>query len=335
MKAIYLAARAVVPRFKAAESRGRSSTWPRPPASARGPTSPGTMRRRAGSSPPTRSMAVELAPSRHPRQCPQSRRRRNAAAEDLHGRGHAGDPGQVPRRPSRSGASRRRTTSAMPPAFLCSRRSQHDHRRGDGGRRRPLHLKARSAPTPKIELKVLSPHDWPVVEALFGPRGVTGGCWCMWWRRRGGKTWDACKGEPNRLAFRELVRQGEAQGVIASAEGEPVGWCNFGPREDFLRLGTSRVLQRPEQRQTLVDHLLLCPHRLAAQGRRPAAAGACHDRGLPPRRRGGRGLSQDLRFRRQFARSFRLDGIAAHVRGGGIQARESRGIDPLDLCEDG
>jgi GNAT superfamily N-acetyltransferase len=106
-------------------------------------------------------------------------------------------------------------------------------------------MKARSAATPKIELKILSPGDWPVVEALFGPRGVTGGCWCMWWRRRGGKTWDSCKGEPNRLAFRALVRSGEAQGVIASADGEPVGWCNFGPRADFLRLGTSRVLQRP------------------------------------------------------------------------------------------
>jgi GNAT superfamily N-acetyltransferase len=105
-------------------------------------------------------------------------------------------------------------------------------------------MKARDA-KPRIEVKVLSPADWPVVEKLFGPRGVTGGCWCMWWRRRGGKTWAGCKGEPNRLAFRELVRTGEAQGVIASAEGEAIGWCNFGPREDFLRLGTSRVLQRP------------------------------------------------------------------------------------------
>jgi GNAT superfamily N-acetyltransferase len=99
--------------------------------------------------------------------------------------------------------------------------------------------------TPQIELKVLAPSDWPVVERLFGPRGVTGGCWCMWWRRRGGKTWDACKGEQNRLAFRALVQDGKAHGIIAFAAGEPVGWCNFGPREDFPRLVMSRVLQRP------------------------------------------------------------------------------------------
>ena len=38
----------------------------------------------------------------------------------------------------------------------------------------------------KIALKILTPADWPVLEQLFGPRGATGGCWCMWWRRRGG-----------------------------------------------------------------------------------------------------------------------------------------------------
>lgn len=103
--------------------------------------------------------------------------------------------------------------------------------------------KVETAPT--IALKVVTPADWPVVERLFGPRGVTGGCWCMWWRRRAGKTWAACKGEPNRLAFRELVTTGEARGVLAFSDGKPVGWCNFGPREDFPRLAASRVLQRP------------------------------------------------------------------------------------------
>ena len=98
---------------------------------------------------------------------------------------------------------------------------------------------------PKVALEVLTPADWPVVERLFGPKGVTGGCWCMWWRRRGGKSWAACRGEPNRLAFRDLVLNSAAKGVIAFNGDEPIGWCNFGPREDFLRFATSRVLQRP------------------------------------------------------------------------------------------
>ena len=32
------------------------------------------------------------------------------------------------------------------------------------------------------------------------------------------------------------------QGALAFAEDKPVGWCNFGPREDFPRLKRSRVL---------------------------------------------------------------------------------------------
>jgi GNAT superfamily N-acetyltransferase len=66
----------------------------------------------------------------------------------------------------------------------------------------------------------------------------------MWWRRKGGKTWQACKGEPNRADFRALVEAGAVHGVLACAEGEPVGWCNIGPRADFPRIANSRVLQR-------------------------------------------------------------------------------------------
>ena len=100
---------------------------------------------------------------------------------------------------------------------------------------------------PKVALKVLTPADWPGLEQLFGPRGATGGCWCMWWRRRGGKSWAACRGEANRLAFRDLVLSSAAKGIIAFNGDEPIGWCNFGPREDFQRLVASRVLQRPSK----------------------------------------------------------------------------------------
>jgi GNAT superfamily N-acetyltransferase len=65
----------------------------------------------------------------------------------------------------------------------------------------------------------------------------------MHWRvEKGGKTWNASWGEPNRRAFLKLLKQGRVQGALAFAEDKPVGWCNFGPREDFPRLMRSRVL---------------------------------------------------------------------------------------------
>src|SRR4051812_30060380 len=81
---------------------------------------------------------------------------------------------------------------------------------------------------PNVQLRALSPSDWPAIERLFGPTGIGGGCWCMWWRRKGGKTWQSCKGEPNRADFQALVKSGNVHGIIACAGDEPVGWCNIG-----------------------------------------------------------------------------------------------------------
>ncbi|MFN0059601.1 MAG: GNAT family N-acetyltransferase [Planctomycetota bacterium] len=99
--------------------------------------------------------------------------------------------------------------------------------------------KARSART---RVRPITPSDWNVVEQLFGARGACGGCWCMYWRVRGGKIWDAQKGDGNRRAFKQLIERGAVTGSIAFCGDEPVGWCCIGPKQDFLRLAKSRVL---------------------------------------------------------------------------------------------
>jgi GNAT superfamily N-acetyltransferase len=89
----------------------------------------------------------------------------------------------------------------------------------------------------------VTPDDAGVITQLFGANSVCRGCWCMHWRvEKGGKTWNASWGDPNRRAFLKLLKQGRVQGALALAEDKPVGWCNFGPREDFPRLKRSRVL---------------------------------------------------------------------------------------------
>ncbi len=84
---------------------------------------------------------------------------------------------------------------------------------------------------------------WKDVEALFGPRGACGGCWCMSWRVPR-SVFDANKGEKNKAALRQLVRSRLAPGVLAYSGGRPVGWCAVAPREAYPRLENSRVLKR-------------------------------------------------------------------------------------------
>jgi GNAT superfamily N-acetyltransferase len=90
-----------------------------------------------------------------------------------------------------------------------------------------------------MELRALRPELWRDLEKLFGSNGACGGCWCMYWRAPFGEKWDNVKGEENRRRFRKLVTTGKAHGLIAYQDGEPVGWCSFGRRRDYLRIDRS------------------------------------------------------------------------------------------------
>jgi GNAT superfamily N-acetyltransferase len=102
-----------------------------------------------------------------------------------------------------------------------------------------------------ITVRPLKTDDWSTIVELFGDKGACGGCWCMWPRvPRGGKLWQESKGKPNRDNFRKLIRAGRVHGVLAFAGNEPVGWCSFGPRQDFPRLETVRALKRQSRDDT-------------------------------------------------------------------------------------
>ncbi len=89
----------------------------------------------------------------------------------------------------------------------------------------------------------LTPNRWDDFERLMGPHGAYGGCWCMYWRTTR-REFDRQAGEGNRKALRLLVDAGVVPGIIAYAEGEPVGWCSVASREEFESLERSPVLKR-------------------------------------------------------------------------------------------
>jgi len=46
--------------------------------------------------------------------------------------------------------------------------------------------------------------------------------------------------ESNRKEKRSLVERGHAHGTIVYCGGEPVGWCQFGPKEELARIDKKR-----------------------------------------------------------------------------------------------
>jgi len=86
----------------------------------------------------------------------------------------------------------------------------------------------------------VTPERWDDLVRLFGPRGACAGCWCMWMRLPAA-AFRAGKGDGNRRALRKRVAE-RPPGLLAYDGDEPVGWVAVAPREEFVRLQTSRVL---------------------------------------------------------------------------------------------
>ncbi len=60
--------------------------------------------------------------------------------------------------------------------------------------------------------------------------------------------------EHNRRTKKRLVAEGRAHGVLVYSGGTPVGWCAYGPREEFPRVDRGRYyrkLRLPEERRKL------------------------------------------------------------------------------------
>jgi GNAT superfamily N-acetyltransferase len=88
----------------------------------------------------------------------------------------------------------------------------------------------------------LTPVRWGDFEMLFGARGATGGCWCMYWRLKHAQ-FEAQKGEANRQEIQAIVHSGEVPGILAYDGEQPVGWCSLAPRGIYSRLERSRILK--------------------------------------------------------------------------------------------
>ena len=93
----------------------------------------------------------------------------------------------------------------------------------------------------------LTADRWADFEALMGPKGGCGGCWCMLWRLSKAD-YDAQAGAGNHEAMKAVVAEGPPPGLLAYDGETAVGWVSVAPRAAYPRLERSRVLKPVDER---------------------------------------------------------------------------------------
>lgn len=93
----------------------------------------------------------------------------------------------------------------------------------------------------KFAVRPLTPDLWSALEDLFGAKGASNGCWCMYWRI--GAEYNKRDRAKNKAAFRGIVKRGPPLGLLAFDGDTAVGWCQLTPRDALPWLERSRTLK--------------------------------------------------------------------------------------------
>jgi len=96
----------------------------------------------------------------------------------------------------------------------------------------------------QLTFEPLSKENWGKFVQLFGEKGACGSCWCMYYRLKKQDYQEGKQDEGNKNAMKELVWDDQPTGILGFYEGQPIAWCAFAPRENYLKLEKSRVHKR-------------------------------------------------------------------------------------------
>lgn len=95
---------------------------------------------------------------------------------------------------------------------------------------------------PRYSARELSQETWNDFDRFFRKPGEWSSCQCMWFHRQGPRPKEdealTSKGR-NEKNFREqknLVKSGRSHGMLVYLDDDPVGWCQYGPGEEFPRI---------------------------------------------------------------------------------------------------
>jgi len=108
--------------------------------------------------------------------------------------------------------------------------------------------------TDEYSTKELSKRTWPDFEKLFLKQGVVGDGWWCWCMHHHVSSYSLPENQqPRTRAERavrnhrqkaELVERGCAHGILVYAKGEPIGWCQYGLREELPRADNTEKYRR-------------------------------------------------------------------------------------------
>src|SRR5579859_3824375 len=99
---------------------------------------------------------------------------------------------------------------------------------------------------PGYSTEELSKESWPDFVKLFSQGGGWDHCQCMHFHRPCAlpkEKWLPTRAERavrNRREREALLDAGHSHGILVYANGEPVGWCQYGPSEELPRIDNKR-----------------------------------------------------------------------------------------------
>jgi GNAT superfamily N-acetyltransferase len=96
----------------------------------------------------------------------------------------------------------------------------------------------------QLTFEPLTKTNWSKFVQLFGKKGACGNCWCMYYRLNKTDFMEGKINEGNKDAMQSLVLENKPTGILGFYDGQPIAWCAFAPREDFIKLKKSRVHKR-------------------------------------------------------------------------------------------
>jgi GNAT superfamily N-acetyltransferase len=170
-------------------------------------------------------------------------------------------------------------------------------------------MPSEKSPASTYTTKELSVKTWPDFVRLFSQGSGWDFCQCMHFHRSRSlpkEQWLRTRAERvarNRRQKRALVEQGCTHGILVYAKEEPVGWCQYGLREELPRIDNKRAYEglAPNETQRLwriTCFAVLKPYR----GR--GVASAALQAALKSIRRQGGGLVEAYPITRGLSRAF-------------------------------